>query len=223
MYIPTQSLPIHISDDSHRYQGSSHASHGIFVLLFTFFISLFDVLLLIRRILTFLRSGEKFVPKNFWATVVLDKGHTPSIGPEYTELVLGNPDEIDGANPGLADKESGSPRQSVEGRSSEVHHWHGHHHSRSSSSEQSLSPSGARDNNDDDLYPLRRIKPSLLGRVATGILATLERALIFAAWEVVLTGIVTYTGICRQNYINGCLAHLISTLSHLYIFHSQSD
>ncbi|KAH9843933.1 uncharacterized protein C8Q71DRAFT_793568 [Rhodofomes roseus] len=45
-----------------------------------------------------------------------------------------------------------------------------------------------------------------IGRAAFG---TSERVLVFAGFMQVLTGIVTYTGGCRQNWINGCLAHLI--------------
>lgn len=52
-------------------------------------------------------------------------------------------------------------------------------------------------------------KTSLLKRVGHGAFATAERALVFAGFMQVLTGIVVYTGGCRGSYINGCLAHLI--------------
>ncbi|KAI0796538.1 hypothetical protein C8Q75DRAFT_710925 [Abortiporus biennis] len=52
-------------------------------------------------------------------------------------------------------------------------------------------------------------KTSLLRRVGRGVFATAERALVFAGLMQVISGIVIYTGGCRQNYINGCLAHLI--------------
>jgi hypothetical protein len=51
---------------------------------------------------------------------------------------------------------------------------------------------------------------SLLIRISQGAFATLERALIFAAFGMTLSGIVVYTGGCRESYVNGCLAHLIS-------------
>ncbi|PCH41301.1 hypothetical protein WOLCODRAFT_137309 [Wolfiporia cocos MD-104 SS10] len=52
-------------------------------------------------------------------------------------------------------------------------------------------------------------KQSLLRKIGRAAFATSERVLVFAGFMQVLTGIVTYTGGCRQNYINGCLAHLI--------------
>jgi hypothetical protein len=51
---------------------------------------------------------------------------------------------------------------------------------------------------------------SPLIRISQGAFATLERALIFAAFGMTLSGIVVYTGGCRESYVNGCLAHLIS-------------
>jgi len=52
-------------------------------------------------------------------------------------------------------------------------------------------------------------KSHYLHRVGVAVFATLERALVFAGFGMLLTGIVIYTGGCRENYINGCLAHLI--------------
>ncbi|KAG9317603.1 hypothetical protein JVU11DRAFT_1812 [Chiua virens] len=57
--------------------------------------------------------------------------------------------------------------------------------------------------------PIPRAKQPLLRRIAQGAYATLERVLVFAAFGMVLSGIVTYTGGCRDSYINNCLAHLI--------------
>lgn len=56
-------------------------------------------------------------------------------------------------------------------------------------------------------------KLPLLHRIGRGIFATTERVLVFLGYMQILTGIVTYTGICRDSYVNGCLAHLISMLS----------
>jgi hypothetical protein len=51
---------------------------------------------------------------------------------------------------------------------------------------------------------------ALLKKVGRAVFATAERSLVFAGLFQVTTGIVVYTGGCRENYINGCLAHLIS-------------
>lgn len=54
-------------------------------------------------------------------------------------------------------------------------------------------------------------KTSLLRRIGRGVFATAERVLVFAGYMQFLTGIVDYTGGCRESYVNICLAHLIST------------
>lgn len=53
-------------------------------------------------------------------------------------------------------------------------------------------------------------KLPLVHRIRRGAFATTERTLVFMGYMQVLTGIVTYTGVCRNNWVNGCLAHLIS-------------
>ena len=45
--------------------------------------------------------------------------------------------------------------------------------------------------------------------VGSAVFATLERVLIFAGFVQSLTGIVVYTGGCRGDHVNICLAHLI--------------
>ncbi|KAF5393753.1 hypothetical protein D9757_000156 [Collybiopsis confluens] len=66
-----------------------------------------------------------------------------------------------------------------------------------------------RSHSDDDLdcHPIQKVP--LAQRIGTGIFVTLERILVFGGLAQVLTGIVVYTGGCRENYLNGCLAHLI--------------
>lgn len=63
-----------------------------------------------------------------------------------------------------------------------------------------------------------RPKQSLLRRVAQAAYATVERSLVFAAFGMVLSGVVVYTGGCRDSYINGCLAHLISKKKRCNLF-----
>lgn len=94
-----------------------------------------------------------------------------------------------------------------------------HRHTRSSSSERTvyeINPPQSSRRSDDTLNNFKLpgfIKPWAppIRRIAQGAFATLERALVFAAFGLTLSGIVVYTGGCRGSYINGCLAHLIST------------
>lgn len=53
-------------------------------------------------------------------------------------------------------------------------------------------------------------KRTLLKKIGRGAFATAERALVFAGYMQTITGIVIYTGGCRESFVNGCLAHLIS-------------
>jgi hypothetical protein len=93
-----------------------------------------------------------------------------------------------------------------------------HHPSHSSVSERTGSRRYSR-HSDDTLHdiilppvihPMQSPKQPLSRRISEAVFATLDRALVFAAFGMTLSGIVVYTGGCRESYINGCLAHLIS-------------
>lgn len=80
------------------------------------------------------------------------------------------------------------------------------------------SPRGSH-HSDETLHEMIDARPkpkaSLRHRIGCGLFATAERVLVFIGYMNVLVGIVTYTGGCRDSYVNGCLAHLISTSSFL--------
>jgi hypothetical protein len=61
----------------------------------------------------------------------------------------------------------------------------------------------------DDRVPTSDTSTSRWIRFGRGLFNTTERVLVFAAFGQLLEGVVVYSGGCRQNYINGCLAHLI--------------
>ncbi|GAA94451.1 uncharacterized protein L969DRAFT_269778 [Mixia osmundae IAM 14324] len=70
------------------------------------------------------------------------------------------------------------------------------------------SPSSERDDadlDDTESIPARRRLQSTLKYLHI----FLSRSLLVLAYVQMLTGIITYTGTCRNNYGNGCLAHLI--------------
>ncbi|EJD00923.1 uncharacterized protein FOMMEDRAFT_147616 [Fomitiporia mediterranea MF3/22] len=56
---------------------------------------------------------------------------------------------------------------------------------------------------------IAEVKPPLAVRVGRGVFATAERILVFMGYMQFITGLVAYTGVCRDSYVNGCLAHLI--------------
>jgi hypothetical protein len=199
-----------------------------------------DIAPFVARLYSFLRSidGNKFSFKPFWRNVVLGR-EVGNLTPLYTSLDVEEPSEFEAIQmkpPRLAENQEAlhvqrdHPFSPVQARYSddedddETASWadfragQGHRHTRSSSSERTVfeadPPRGSR-HSDDTLYDFKRpgvIKPRvpLIRRIAQGAFATLERVLVFAAFGVTLSGIVVYTGGCRGNYINGCLAHLIS-------------
>ncbi|KAJ8595304.1 hypothetical protein M405DRAFT_909338 [Rhizopogon salebrosus TDB-379] len=197
------------------YEGSTHASHGYFVLIFSLCLSVADIAPFVARLYSFLRSIDrnKFSFKPFWRNVVLGR-EVGNLTPLYTSLDVEEPSEFEAI-------QMKPPRLAENQEALHVQRDHpfspGHRHTRSSSSERTVfeadPPRGSR-HSDDTLYDFKRpgfIKPRvpLIRRIAQGAFATLERVLVFAAFGVTLSGIVVYTGGCRGNYINGCLAHLI--------------
>ncbi|KZT12846.1 uncharacterized protein LAESUDRAFT_808371 [Laetiporus sulphureus 93-53] len=234
------------------YEGAAHASQGYGWLAFAVLLSTLDVVAMVVRLITYVRSiqqgEEKFGFKSSWSYIVLgrEEGRL-GVSAEYTGLVA-DEEELNDAELKVNDVES------VEADSEPLHERrnrpmqpirtvfdvdeaaHGHdgdtetaewandvrRHRRepsypqSAASERTLyGPHSPRRSNDTlaDLangsWLAGLNKRTLLRNMGRVAFATSERVLVFAGFMQVTTGIVTYTGGCRQNYINGCLAHLI--------------
>ncbi|KAH7887876.1 hypothetical protein F5I97DRAFT_1804583 [Phlebopus sp. FC_14] len=216
------------------YEGSTHRSHGYMVLFVSVALSAVDIAAFVYRLSVFLRSGSKFSFKPFWQTVVLGREEIYGSPSEYTGLVAEEPEDLEETK--LATIASTAPVHSR--RNQHVAHiesqglddtsyetlesWTDqptsiHRPSRSSASDRTLfgasSPQGSR-HSDETLHdmmlpPIAQPKEPVIRQIANVASATVERSLVFAAFGMVLTGIVVYTGGCRDTYINGCLAHLI--------------
>jgi hypothetical protein len=63
---------------------------------------------------------------------------------------------------------------------------------------------------------------SLSRRLRQFLFGTLERFLVFAGFAQLMHGIVIYTGGCREHYLNGCLAHIISEFIIIFPLFSAS-
>lgn len=213
-----------------------HSRQGYLILLFAVSLSAIDIFNLVRRLVTFFRSSEKFELYSFWHNTILGRDLLPqSTGPEYTGLTAAEPESIDDEvaesklPPSPTNLQSHHPlrRQSdsedQEGNQHEqTARWANrvHTHRRdysvySAASDRTLfatrsPPSEETLQDDEPHHAIPKIKERLYKRVASVAFATAERALVFAGLAQVLTGIVIYTGGCRENYVNGCLAHLIS-------------
>ncbi|KIJ20127.1 hypothetical protein PAXINDRAFT_68792 [Paxillus involutus ATCC 200175] len=208
------------------YEGSTHSAHGYFLLLLTVARSTVDITAFFLRLYAFLRGGSKFSFKPFWRSVVLGQEKHDSTS-EYSGLMTDDPEEYNEMKPiNLASQETvhsqlhqSFPIIETQDRfdQSADDTRYVHHPSHSSVSERTGSRRYSR-HSDDTLHdiilppvihPMQSPKQPLSRRISEAVFATLDRALVFAAFGMTLSGIVVYTGGCRESYINGCLAHLI--------------
>ncbi|KAH8106084.1 hypothetical protein BXZ70DRAFT_918164 [Cristinia sonorae] len=185
-----------------------------------------------------IRSGEDiFHVKSAWNIVVLDReARAPANAAEYSSLVVAEPDEYDAAELKAQEIEEQGESEPVHirraGRAgpldgdatstrNETEQWvnnvESHHdvYPRSAASDRTLfalrSPRGSV-HSDETLHEtgwISTTKIPRLRRVGRALFATAERVLVFAGYMQVLTGIVDYTGGCREGFVNICLAHLI--------------
>ncbi|KAF7356185.1 hypothetical protein MVEN_00949800 [Mycena venus] len=174
------------------YPNASHARHGYYVLLLALMLTSIDIPNIIRRIFVSLKGS---------ARAVLGSHQHSNQGPEpdseYVGLIGGADglDSVDGAkitHHAYHDLDNEDSDQELESTELE-------NHVRLNSvfsSSAPLGPTAAR------LIPILR-------RIAGAVYSIAERILFFAGFALLLSGVVVYTGGCRQNYINGCLAHLI--------------
>ncbi len=198
------------------------------------------MLTLVLRTISYIRSiraGEqRFAIKACWNTIVLDReDKSVALGAEYAGLVAEETDEYEAAelkareiegeiSDQPAPTDTGiSPRHSDE---HEADQWVNNYrrHSRYPQSADSArtvfgvhSPRGSV--HSDETLPVGDYfsgrskgltRASLIKKIGRALFATAERSLVFAGLMQLLTGIVIYTGGCRENYVNACLAHLIS-------------
>jgi hypothetical protein len=207
------------------------------VLILSLCLSAVDITRFLVRLYAFIKSRSKFALKPFWRNVVLGQNEYYDVTNEYTGLDPEEPSEFDVAElKPVRLAESTEPlhvrrNQPIatihtqdldDADDDETAPWV--NNSRSSQGAihtqserivfEANSPQGSR-HSDETLHDFKLpglIKPQApLIRISQGAFATLERALVFAAFGMTLSGIVVYTGGCRESYVNGCLAHLIST------------
>lgn len=211
-----------------------HGKHGYIVFLVASIINIVDVSSILRRIFNFFRSSnEKFAFKSFWTNVILGRDeqdlHLGGDSAEYTGLVSAEPKDIvltplttspvKQVHYDLEDEEEG---EQISNWTNEEHaqtnNWangvNRHRRNFSHTSDITLVRSRSTHSDDtlqeDSLDKAIGLNEPILRRIGNGVFHTVEYSLVIAGLMQVLTGIVVYTGGCRENYINGCLAHLIS-------------
>lgn len=79
----------------------------------------------------------------------------------------------------------------------------------------SYHPSSKPNEEDHDQLPARQSSKTTWSSVGRMVVYLTEWIVVVVAFALSLSGGAVYTGTCRSTYNNGCLAHLISTLSTL--------
>lgn len=170
--------------------------------------SIVDLLALVRRVIVHVKGGEKITFKSFWRTIVLGKEYVDHSGPEYTGLVVDEPEEFEESKVSF----NGLPHhrdldrvrtQDSEDDPADTAQWannsHRHHrdYSVSAGSERTLFGGPRSPSYDDTMHDLKvavTSKAPLLHRIGRVAFATSERVLVLAGLAQVITGIVIYTG-----------------------------
>lgn len=187
--------------------GSVHGTHGYMVLLLAISLTTIDALSVFRRIIAFVKSGESFAIKTFWRSILLGRPlDRQDLGPEYTELVVGEPEEFEDATVNLSpirgstdidpmqqDFEHGDTAQWA---NNVHHHRHEHRRQQSMVSERTVfgTPSVRSVDKIQEVKGALSPKVGLFTRIGDAAFATAERALVFSGFSQLLTGIVVYTG-----------------------------
>jgi len=179
------------------------------------------------------RGEDRFGFKAAWNTVILGRdGSQTGVGAEYTNLVADEMEELSDAKDLDLDEVDMEPLHERRNRTmepirtvfdadehDETAEWANdvHRHRRqpsypqSAASERTLFAPRSPRHSDETLHETSGSiawisdvkKTSVLKKIGRVAFATSERLLVFAGFMQVLTGIVIYTGGCRQNYING--------------------
>lgn len=213
-----------------RYNGAVHGTWGFLVLALAAVLAAFDALYFFQRAFVFFRSPDRRNYRLFWRSVVLNQSNDSSH--EYTRLVPDDTDEfvtaslrhhsgekeevhhahfIDTIDSPIRD--SGEWVQSASSQRTFVNHpIHDRRHSMASNqSEDTLHTPPSQDSH--DIHESRQRRWTTFTRIGHFAFATAERTLVVLAFKQLLSGTAVYTGICRGNYLNGCMAHLISELA----------
>ncbi|KDR83576.1 hypothetical protein GALMADRAFT_205521 [Galerina marginata CBS 339.88] len=200
------------------YEGAAHRSQGYVILLVAISLSALDIIDAVRRSIKFMRSSDKSF-KNFWRTVVKKEEVHLEAGSEYSGITTDEPEDFETAKMirhsiDLQDVQpnDGTMDHSQTGQWANAVHQHRRHFSLVS--EGTVFGSQSPDHSQDNFHVAKLRQASLtrsgrLYQICKGIFAVVERSLVIAGFAQLLMGIVTYTGGCRGNYVNGCLAHLI--------------
>ncbi len=208
-----------------------HCTYGYLVLALAFILLVIDTFSVVTRLLSYvgrsLEKGGKFSIRFFWNSVILGKGDSHVLGidnAEYINLVADEPDlDLDEV---LKSNIHHNRRFVASSDAESIHEiettqWvnsvqrHSEDSPETPVSEYTLVGrlfSRGSQHSDDTVQEHVRFTPDtpLSHRLGRLVFATVERSLVLAGFAQLMHGVVIYAGGCRENYINGCLAHMIS-------------
>ncbi|KAH9994092.1 hypothetical protein BJV74DRAFT_770557 [Russula compacta] len=211
-----------------EYEGQMHCTHGYLVLALAFTLSAIDVFAVAGRVFSYVRTIERdggFSVRSFWYSVILSQGnsHVRGINPaEYTSLVVEEPEELEEIptttyvwrdHRFVPAADNANMHEETAQWSDKVPHDTEDVPETPASDRTFVNRRSSRgsQHSDDTLQDKDHVVENIflshrLGQVLFG---TLQRFLVFAGFAQFMHGIVIYTGGCRGNYLNGCLAHII--------------
>jgi hypothetical protein len=165
------------------------------VLLLALLLSSIDILSATRRFISFIRGSKPKSFKLFWNCVVLNKDiNRLGSGPEYTGLVVEEPEELELPKVSQECPDDGVHRVTAEW----ANDVHNHRRDFSLVSEGTIFDSRSPTHSETTLQDAkvrRNARPrTLIHRIGNGIFTVLERFLVVAGFSQLLTGIVVYTG-----------------------------
>ncbi|KAJ7699940.1 hypothetical protein B0H17DRAFT_1047790 [Mycena rosella] len=193
------------------YPNASHARHGYSVLVVALVLTFIDAFSAVYRTVTFLRSARHYTLKDFWKALS-GRGDSESgnTGPEYIGLVDEELDLTEDVKNHRHSYDDPNPARNHDFDHRNTEQWASHVRLNSTMSDGTLESGPASPHSEITLHDIHFTpRISLLRRAGRIAFAATEGSLLVAGFGLLLTGIVIYTGGCRQNYLNVCLAHLI--------------
>jgi hypothetical protein len=209
-------VPILRADPSllRRYEGQVHTRQSYVILLVALALTVIDIWNILARIVSFIRSRQRFALKPFWNNVILGRDSDVSGGDaEYAHLVSDEPGEIM-----LSESKPSSPTKQVHyeleeeedlepnGTAEWANNVRSHRRFYSHGSEATLVRSRSHTSDETldqvDDHKAGPKKP-LLKRIASTAFDWTEKGLVLAGFSQVLLGIIIYTGAFNSSIVIG--------------------
>lgn len=206
-----------------------HCTCGYLVLAVAFSLSVIDTFAAATRLFSYIRSmerGGKFSIRSFWNSVILDKENSHVFGTSHIEFINlvadkpGDPEESLKSNVHHNGRIVATGAETI--HEDETAQWVNDVGRHSEDSPETLASDstlvgrrfsrGSQHSDDTTVHEQVRFTNNipLSRRLGKLVFATVERTLVLAGFAQLMHGVVIYTGGCRENYLNGCLAHIIS-------------